>query len=144
MPVSYDRPTIYDEGKPIPASWDLRCTDCGYSLTGLASRRCPECGRPFDPRRTWEANQEARLQTGIERLPPRVSGFLHVTECVVLAALTLACFAMGLFHNRGAWLAVLIVVLVEANIRIARAEPLRYRLLGIVCCVVIGGLAWWY
>jgi hypothetical protein len=25
------------------------CWECGYSLRGLASRRCPECGRPFDP-----------------------------------------------------------------------------------------------
>ncbi len=25
-----------------------RCIDCGYNLFGL-SKRCPECGRPFDP-----------------------------------------------------------------------------------------------
>src|SRR5687767_8402235 len=25
------------------------CWECGYSLRGLVSRRCPECGRPFDP-----------------------------------------------------------------------------------------------
>jgi hypothetical protein len=25
------------------------CWECGYSLRGLESRRCPECGRPFDP-----------------------------------------------------------------------------------------------
>src|SRR3954447_6806615 len=25
------------------------CWECGYALRGLASRRCPECGRPFDP-----------------------------------------------------------------------------------------------
>src|SRR3954447_17012614 len=25
------------------------CWECGYALRGLASRRCPECGRAFDP-----------------------------------------------------------------------------------------------
>src|SRR2546421_12761742 len=25
------------------------CWECGYSLRGLESRRCPECGRGFDP-----------------------------------------------------------------------------------------------
>lgn len=28
---------------------EATCWECGYSLRGLASRRCPECGRPFDP-----------------------------------------------------------------------------------------------
>lgn len=26
----------------------LLCRDCQYPLAGLAERRCPECGRPFD------------------------------------------------------------------------------------------------
>src|SRR3954463_16425522 len=25
------------------------CWECGYSLKGLETHRCPECGRPFDP-----------------------------------------------------------------------------------------------
>src|SRR5881227_2425125 len=25
------------------------CWECGYSLRGLLTPRCPECGRPFDP-----------------------------------------------------------------------------------------------
>src|SRR5687768_12954167 len=25
------------------------CWECNYSLQGLATPRCPECGRPFDP-----------------------------------------------------------------------------------------------
>jgi hypothetical protein len=143
VPVRYDRPTIYDEGKPIPAVWDLRCTSCGYSLTGLASRRCPECGQAFDPRRTWEANQEQRGRTGMGELQTHVSGFLHTTETVLEAVLAVACLTLG-FWKRGAWLAVLIVVLVEANIRIARADPFRYRLLAIACCLVIGGITLLY
>ena len=30
-------------------SEEMLCWDCGYILFGLDSRRCPECGRPFDP-----------------------------------------------------------------------------------------------
>jgi hypothetical protein len=29
--------------------WQGYCRACGYQLRGLESRRCPECGRDFDP-----------------------------------------------------------------------------------------------
>jgi len=50
-------PTLADMGGPIPAEWDLRCVRCGYSLTSLTSRVCPECGLAFQPRKTWLANR---------------------------------------------------------------------------------------
>jgi hypothetical protein len=28
----------------------VRCKTCHYSLLNLTKHRCPECGRPFDPR----------------------------------------------------------------------------------------------
>jgi hypothetical protein len=28
---------------------DIYCLSCYYNLRGLTERRCPECGRPFDP-----------------------------------------------------------------------------------------------
>ncbi len=33
----------------------MRCKRCGYDLRELQEHRCPECGRPFDPKRpaTW-------------------------------------------------------------------------------------------
>jgi hypothetical protein len=37
--------TLTDEHGVVEGS----CWECGYALRGLASRRCPECGRPFDP-----------------------------------------------------------------------------------------------
>jgi hypothetical protein len=52
-------PKMPDEGKPIPAALSLRCTECGYELTGLVEWRCPECGDWFDPRETWLENERA-------------------------------------------------------------------------------------
>jgi hypothetical protein len=31
-------------------SASMYCRQCGYQLAGLSQSRCPECGRPFDPR----------------------------------------------------------------------------------------------
>lgn len=35
---------------------DALCLDCHYALRGLAARRCPECGREFDPNDPWTMN----------------------------------------------------------------------------------------
>jgi hypothetical protein len=34
---------------PVPEDYELLCDGCGYSLIGLMTDRCPECGRQFDP-----------------------------------------------------------------------------------------------
>lgn len=47
------------EPVPVPADPPHHCPACDYNLTGLYSRRCPECGRPF---RLFEAR--------LERWPP--------------------------------------------------------------------------
>ena len=57
-------PQDLDEGGPIPPEWDLHCTQCGYNLTGLTGRVCPECGQPFLPRQTWLDNRRARDDSG--------------------------------------------------------------------------------
>lgn len=62
-PLDLPMPTVFDLGGPIPADWELRCTKCGYDLTGLTTRTCPECGRRFNPRQTWEANRRPRFGT---------------------------------------------------------------------------------
>jgi len=48
--IVHDAPT--DGGTPppeypVPAAPLHLCPNCDYNLTGLTSRRCPECGEPF-------------------------------------------------------------------------------------------------
>ena len=38
-----------DPSQPVPDQFDLVCDWCGYSLVGLTTDRCPECGERFDP-----------------------------------------------------------------------------------------------
>lgn len=42
-------PATVSPAQPVPVEYDLLCEGCGYSLLGLYSDRCPECGRTFDP-----------------------------------------------------------------------------------------------
>jgi hypothetical protein len=49
-------------GEPIPPSMDLSCPQCGYNLTGLTGRRCPECGTKFDVATAQRANRESRYE----------------------------------------------------------------------------------
>lgn len=60
-----ESPGAIDFGEPISAEWDLRCTRCGYSLTGLTSRVCPECGQAFRPRQTWLDNRQAEHESPV-------------------------------------------------------------------------------
>ena len=46
----------------VERSWEIAdptiCPQCGYSLRGLASNRCPECGTRFDVERVREVCAE--------------------------------------------------------------------------------------
>ena len=39
----------FNASAPVPQEYDVFCEGCGYSLLGLSTDRCPECGRHFDP-----------------------------------------------------------------------------------------------
>lgn len=41
--------TRFDPAAPVPDAYDVFCHACGYSLLGLVTDRCPECGQPFNP-----------------------------------------------------------------------------------------------
>lgn len=59
MAIPIKTPPMPFEGQAIPPYLDLHCTNCGYLLTGLKNRVCPECGQPFDPLETWQQNRKS-------------------------------------------------------------------------------------
>jgi hypothetical protein len=40
---------VFDSGGEVPSEYDVFCEGCGYSLVGIVTDRCPECGRSYDP-----------------------------------------------------------------------------------------------
>lgn len=52
--------------------WGLECPRCRYSLRGLTSRVCPECGTPFlvaELIRTWTRTHPPRVSAATRPLP---------------------------------------------------------------------------
>jgi|WetSurMetagenome_2_1015567.scaffolds.fasta_scaffold654867_1 hypothetical protein len=46
----------------------MTCPECGYSLTGLPTKRCPECGNHFDPARVYDLRKlerSRRIDNGV-------------------------------------------------------------------------------
>lgn len=78
----FSTPLVHDDGSPIPPEWGLRCPHCDYDLTGLSNRRCPECGRRFDPHEIWVANKYR--DAGIGYHTPA-----WVVYCTLLVALSI-------------------------------------------------------
>lgn len=75
------------------------CWECGYSLKGLPTPRCPECGRPFDPadERTMNMGGEVGGLAGRLMRPPGWS--LHLLAAVaVLMSLWAAATPMPSGH----------------------------------------------
>ena len=126
-------PSVYDDGSAIPEDWNLRCTTCGYLLTGLTSRQCPECGTGFIPRRTWEANRD--------REDSPISGWADTICMWAMYVMGFGLLVLG-FSHRVAWVAAFILALVEANVRFGNSDPLRMRMLGIGVAVMGFALAW--
>ncbi len=65
----------------------MRCRRCGYDLRDLQEHRCPECGRPFDPKRpaTW--------------LSEPISGRKNLVAANVAAALFIIPLALGVTED---------------------------------------------
>jgi hypothetical protein len=71
MPIPLQTPLMPGEDQPIPAELNLRCAHCGYLLTGLITRVCPECGEAFDPLETFQANIKSTWEFHFEYFRPR-------------------------------------------------------------------------
>jgi hypothetical protein len=66
------------------------CIDCNYSLAGIDSTRCPECGRPFNPADTGSMNMTGPI-TPVERWLLRPSALLFPGSCVAILGVTFLC-----------------------------------------------------
>ena len=62
---------------------DARCLTCDYALRGLTARRCPECGRAFDPDDLGSVRLPRHLR------PPRAPAVISTAGDVGLAVLGL-------------------------------------------------------
>jgi hypothetical protein len=80
------------------------CLDCNYSLEGIDSRRCPECGRMFDPADVDTMNM-SRPITWAERQILKPTKALYPVALLAIAALTALCIwtipwtPMGLVYS---------------------------------------------
>jgi len=54
-------PITISASQPPSLQDSALCIDCGYSLRGLITPRCPECGRAFDPDNAFSMNVGRKL-----------------------------------------------------------------------------------
>jgi hypothetical protein len=96
MPIPMQMPPMPDEGRPIPEYLNLRCTRCGYDLTGLVSRTCPECGTDFDPLETWQANVRGTWEFHFAYMRPL---WQYIVLGVIIAPVPVGFIAIGLLST---------------------------------------------
>lgn len=110
-----------------------RCMSCGYVLQGLESRRCPECGREFDP------NDPRTFSDKPPYLPTR-----YWFPGLVMAAVVTVVMGVGLVAAAGYGVAVSIVLPICFGTVLGygvRGGVIRRILLSIFAVLVLLGLA---
>jgi hypothetical protein len=113
-----------ESSTPEPIS--TLCLDCGYVLDHLAEPRCPECGRPFDPRdpSTFTTPAEYFKWRRWAQPPPMT----NVIAVGVLGTFSLVCASGGtLFADIVIclYLPVLVGLLIEFVVRVRAALRAR-------------------
>lgn len=124
------------DDEPIPASLNLRCMECGYELTGLVERRCPECGEWFEPRETWLENERATWEYHFENVCPR---WMYAAR-VYLVVATVAVLGL-LIHRPITALGVPLVIVGEWYVLYSGGRGLPIRLAYLTVCLVWGVVA---
>lgn len=128
-------PPMPSDDEPIPAYLKLRCCTCGYNLTGLIARRCPECGEPFDPRQTWLANEQENWAYHFEHVYPR-RRYVLLGVTVLLAVAVVGLILTAPFGRFG----IMGIIIGEVFILRTDSDPLVARCvyLAILVGVIVG------
>lgn len=115
----------------LPASDHRYCRGCRYILDGLASPRCPECGRRFDP-----GDPKTFLTT-----PRRVAVTPATLRILLLAA---ACIPVELLCVSFVWYAAgdvacapYLLLTIAGNLGVVAAAFLHRRLAVALLCVLL-------
>lgn len=124
------------DDEPIPATLNLRCIECGYELTGLVERRCPECGERFDPRDTWLANERGTWEYHFENVHSKweYAGLVYVG----VAGVT---FLVLCGVRRLALLGIPMAVMGELCVYYLGGSGLVARVIYMTVCLLIGVVA---
>jgi len=127
-------PMKIDEGGPIPAEWKLSCLQCGYDLTGLPNRTCPECGTLFSPRHTWEGNRAGVVPR--EKVAPT-----QITRLLVVGGIVAAVLLLGQLtqpqHPAASITAAVVIILAEVWIYFSSVRPVLARTFAAGICIII-------
>lgn len=91
--IAYNRHEIIvatdDDAIAVAEYAGPRCLECGYSLRALmTSRRCPECGRAFDPADPWTVRlprHPNRIARWLMRPPSRAARIFPLAAVVATA-----------------------------------------------------------
>jgi hypothetical protein len=111
-------PSAIESGESGRVAYDYisTCRTCGYPLKGLPERRCPECGRSFDP----YDPATMRVPGWIPRRRPAKSSVLDTRDMIIAATIATvlvsvgwldngrSALVMGLFYGSLLWPAVLL------------------------------------
>jgi len=130
-------PWMPEEGEPIPAELNLRCTHCGYELTGLIERRCPECGEEFDPRETWLENEQSTWAYHFENVRPKK---VYAIYAMMFGMAVIYGLMIGV--NIFAIFGVLLIVVGEIMILQFGAPAIRTRLIYLIACLLWSFFVW--
>jgi|GEM_PF-1075565 hypothetical protein len=128
-------PRMPRDDEPIPAELNLRCTTCGFCLTGLLERRCPECGEAFEPRETWLENERSTWEYHFANVRSKAD-----YARIAYLAVAILCFLALVCADFKTIFAFPVVVLGEMSILRLGEPALRVRMAYWTVCVGWGVL----
>ena len=119
---------------------DFVCSDCGYSLQGLADNRCPECGEPFNPADPRTYGPHVRKHRWLNGLADPVQAAIFGTEAaaIVVAGQAYSPEDMPGWAEVGWLLAILGLLVLFMSWWVRAAGDLIACLVPMIVCYAVG------